>query len=102
MSAIAQRKALKEKGPETIFIYMGYTFLFVAVINIIIILIGNSGFNITNMSPFLYFLMMTGLCFGMGSYLREHNYDLRHFKNWFYSFIVIGILIGAILGAYQF
>lgn len=102
MSAIAQRKAAQEKGAETIFIYMGYTFLITAVINILIILIVNNGFSLTNMTPFVYFLMMTGLSFGMGSYLREHNHDLKHFKDWFYSFIVIGIIVAAILGAYQF
>ena len=101
MSAIAQQKAEKRKSIETTFLFMGITFLTLDFVIVILIIIASSGLNRTNMTPLIYFLILAGLSFGMGSYLKEHNFDSKYFKNWLYGFLFIGILIGAILGAIQ-
>ena len=99
MSAIAQRKAEERKSSETIFLFMGITFLIFDLLIIVYVLIFADGINRTSMTPILYFLTLAGLCMGIGSYLKEHNYDLRYLNNWFYSFLFLAILAGAILGA---
>lgn len=101
MSVIAQRKAEKREGAENIFFFMGLTFLILSVVIFLIVLIGKFDFLRINMTPILYFLTLSGISFGWGSFLKEHNYDLSYINNWLYSLIFIGILGGAILASIQ-
>ena len=101
MSAISNKKIQQKKGPETIFIYMGITFIIADFIGMIIFFIAGGDLNSTFMVPILYFLMLSGLCMGRGSYLKENNQNLQNFSNWFWSFIFIGIFVAAIMGTYM-
>ncbi|MHA1584573.1 MAG: hypothetical protein ACTSVU_09450 [Promethearchaeota archaeon] len=101
MTMIAPTKVQQKKGPDSIFIFMGMTFILLDIVLLIVFLVLGTSFDLTFMTPILYFLMMAGIMLGMGTYLREHGNDLTKFNNWFYGIIVIGILVGAILGAYM-
>ena len=98
MSEIAQRKVQQEKGPELILQFMGLTFLALVLIFVIIAFLSSNPINRITMSPILYYLTLAGIFLGMSSYLKEHNYDMRHFKNWKISLILIGILAGVVVG----
>ena len=97
---IAQ-KTQQQKGPETIFVYMGVIFLFVDLLMLILLFLFSWEINSNFMIPLIYFLMLSGIHFGMGSYMREYSYDAKNLKNWYIGLIFIGIIIGAILGAYM-
>ena len=98
---IAQKNTQQQKGPESIFIYMGLVFLFVDFLMLILFLIFSWEINSNFMIPLIYFLMLSGLHFGMASYIREYDYDVKNIKNWYIGLIFIGIIVGAILGAYM-
>ena len=109
MSTIAAKKAAQQKkGPETIFNYMGVTFVLVILIQVLVLVLAHyevgsieMEINNTSMTPILYFLLLAGLCFGVGSHLRETHLDMRHWSDWTTALVIVSILIGAILGAYQ-
>lgn len=98
MAEISQRKSEQSVGSESILMFMGITFLLIDLILVIIVLISSS-FNRILMTPILYYLTLAGLFIGIGAYLKEHNHDLRHFKNWMYSLLFLGILAGAVVGS---
>jgi len=102
---IAQKNTQQQKGPESIFIYMGLGFLFVDLLMLIMLFLFSWEINSNFMIPLIYFFMLSGIHFGMGSYMREYNYDeislKKNLKNWYIGLIFIGIIVGAILGAYM-
>ncbi len=98
MSVIAQRKTEQTRGSETILFFMGITFIVLDIILVIFVLVSSNELDRIIMSPILYYLVFGGLFLGMGSFLKEHNYDLRYFKNWMYSIMFIGILAGIVIG----
>jgi len=101
MSVIAAKKAEQEKGPESIFLYMGLTFGIVIILELFLFFIFSWEISVSFMVSIMYFLMLGGLCIGITSFIREHSLEYSNFKNWFYSFLFISILVGAILGAYM-
>lgn len=101
MSVIAAKKAEQKKGPEAIFLYMGLTFVIVVIFELFLYLVFSWDTTQSFMVSIMYFLMLGALCIGITSFIREHSLEYSNFKNWFYSFLFISILVGAILGAYQ-
>jgi len=100
MSVIAAKKAEHKKGPETIFLYMGLTFGAVVIFELFLFLVFSWELSQSFMVSIMYFLMLSALCIGITSFIREHSLQYSNFKNLFYSFLFISILVGAILGAY--
>ena len=101
MSVIAAKKAEQKKGPEAIFLYMGLTFGIVIVLELFLFLVFKWELSHSFMVSIMYFIMLGALCIGITSFIREHSLQYSNFKNWFYSFLFISILVGAILGAYM-
>ena len=101
MSVIAAKKAEYKKGPEAIFLYMGLTFGIVVIFELLLFFIFSWELSQSFIVSSMYFLMLAALCIGITSFIREHSLEYLNFKNWFYSFIFISILVGAILGAYM-
>ena len=108
MSYIAQKKAQHlKKGPETIFIYMGVTFLIAIAIELLILVIFHysiENFEFQNtiyMIPILYFMALGGMSLTVGSKIREGELTPERVKDWIIGFVFIGILVGAVLGAYM-
>ena len=105
MSMIAQKNTQQQKGPESIFVYMGLIFLLVDLLMLIMLILFRWEINSSFMVPLIYFLMLSGIHFGIGSYMREYSYDeinlKKNLKNWYIGLIFIGIIVGAILGAYM-
>ena len=101
MSVIAAKKAEQKKGPEAIFLYMGLTFGIVIIFEILLFFIFSWELSTSFMVSIMYFLMLGALCIGITSFIREHSLEYSNFKNWFYSFLFISVLVGAILGAYR-
>jgi hypothetical protein len=101
MSVIAAKKAEQEKGPESIFLYMGLTFGIIIILELFLFFIFSWEVSQSFMVSIMYFLMLGALCIGITSFIREHSLEYSNFKNWFYSFLFISVLIGAILGAYM-
>ena len=99
MSEVSQRKMEQRKSSTSILFFMGITFIVFAFIFAIIALISSSDLNRITMTPILYYLTLAGLFLGMGSYFKEHNYDMRYFNNWMYSLILIGILGGLVVAS---
>ena len=98
---IAQKNTQQQKGHETIFIYMGLVFFLVDLLMLIMLVIFSWEINSSFMIPLIYFLMLSGIHFGMGSYMREYSYDVKNIKDWYIGLLFIGIIVGAILGAYM-
>lgn len=101
MSVIAAKKAEQEKGPESIFLYMGLTFGIVIIFELFLFLIFSWELSLSFIVSIIYFFMLGGLSIGITSFIREHSLEYSNFKNWFYSFLFISILVGTILGAYS-
>ena len=101
MSVIAAKKAEQKKGPEAIFLYMGLTFGIVIIFELFLFLVLGWELSQSFMVSIMYFLMLGALCIGITSFIREHSLQFSNFKNWFYSFLFISILVGAVLGAYM-
>ena len=101
MSVIAAKKAEQKKGPEAIFLYMGLTFGVVIVLELFLFLVFSWELSQSFMVGIMYFIMLGALCIGITSFIREHSLQYSNFKNWFYSFLFISILVGAVLGAYM-
>ena len=101
MSVIAAKKAEQKKGPEAIFLYMGLTFGVVIVLELFLFLVFSWELSQSFMVSIMYFIMLGALCIGITSFIREHSLQYLNFKNWFYSFLFISILVGAVLGAYM-
>ena len=101
MSVIAAKKAEQEKGPESIFLYMGLTFGIIIILELFLFFIFSWEVSQSFMVSIMYFLMLSALCIGITSFIREHSLEYSNFKNWFYSFLFLSILVGAILGAYM-
>ena len=101
MSVIAAKKAEHKKGPEAIFLYMGLTFGIVVIFELLLFFIFSWELSQSFIVSIIYFLMLAALCVGITSFIREHSLEYSNFKNWFYSFIFISIIVGAILGAYM-
>ena len=101
MSVIAAKKAEQEKGPESIFLYMGLTFGIVIILELFLFLIFSWELSLSFVVSIIYFLMLGGICIGITSFIREHSLEYSNFKNWFYSLLFLSILIGVILGAYM-
>lgn len=101
MSVIAAKKAEHKKGPEAIFLYMGLTFGIVVIFELLLFFIFSWELSQSFIVSIIYFLMLGALCIGITSFIREHSLEYSNFKNWFYSFLFISILVGAILGAYM-
>ena len=101
MSVIAAKKAEHKKGPEAIFLYMGLTFGIVVIFELLLFFIFSWELSQSFIVSVIYFLMLGALCIGITSFIREHSLEYSNFKNWFYSFLFVSILVGAILGAYM-
>ena len=101
MSVIAAKKAEHKKGPEAIFLYMGLTFGIVVIFELLLFFIFSWELSQSFIVSIIYFLMLGALCIGITSFIREHSLEYSNFKNWFYSFLFISIIVGAILGAYM-
>ena len=101
MSVIAAKKAEQKKGPEAIFLYMGLTFGIVIVLELFLFLVFSWELSHSFMVSIMYFIMLGALCIGITSFIREHSLQYSNFKNWFYSFLFLSILVGAVLGAYM-
>ena len=101
MSVIAAKKAAQQKGPEAIFLYMGLTFGAMVIFELFLLLVFRWEISQSFMVSIIYFLMLASLCIGITSFIREHSLEYSNFKNWFYSFLFISILVGAILGTYM-
>ncbi len=101
MSVIARKKLQQKKGPELIFFGMTLTCVAVGAVYLILGLIISQEITSATMVPGIYFIVLAGICLAIGTYIREHEPAAANFKDWVISLCFLGVLIGAILGAYN-
>ena len=112
MSAI-KKQQIKKHPVIDIFFYAGLGFALLALIAILVWAIPHFDFKdpliITdyattdNMVPIISFLMLSGIHFGLSSYLKEVPDESSYgiFKNYVLSIFFLGVFITIAMAAYQ-
>jgi MFS family permease len=102
MSIAAKKAQQQKKGKESIFFVSGLVCAIVAgLIALILLVIMDKDPDHLSMTPILYYLTLSGLLFGAGSYIRENREkSIETLRNLMISLIIIGIVGGAVIGSY--
>lgn len=103
MSVIAQKKAMQKRGKESILLITGILCVIVSIIDGILIAIFGLDLSDRVLIPVIYFLILGTLLIGTSTYIRENREKVNIIlKDLLISLIIIGIIGGAVLGAYMF
>jgi hypothetical protein len=103
MSVIAQKKAMQKRGKESILLITGILCVIMSILDAISIAIFSLDLSDRVLIPAIYFLVLGTLFIGTSTYIRENREKVNVIlKDLLISLIIIGIIGGAVLGAYMY
>ncbi len=101
MSVILRKKLQQKKGVEVIFFAMTLTFAAVGAIFLIWGLLISDEITSAAMVPGIYFMVLAGIVLAIGTYIQQNDLAAANYKDWVIGLCFLGVLVGAILGAYN-
>ena len=84
-----------------IFYSMTLTFAAVEAIFLIWGLLISEEITSAAMVPGIYFILLAGIVFAIGTYIQQNDLAASNYKDWVIGLCFLGVLVGAILGAYN-